>query len=153
MRTVDYTEFQENQEVDLADDEEDSLQSNDMRSTSSCSGNSIPTHSQTKSASKGEKKNQKGMKEVQSLILLWLRFEVLFNAKHLLYYSKDGKGQALNKIEEDLISNGFCTKDIAEKIADLRNCYGAQRRIVEACKKTVLVQTRFMKVNGSFSIN
>ena len=80
MRTVDYTEFQKNQEVDLADDEEDSLQSNDMRSTSSCSGNSIPTHSQTKSASKGEKKNQKGMKEVQSLILLWLRFEVLFNA-------------------------------------------------------------------------
>ena len=61
MRTVDYTEFQENQEADLADDEEDSLQSNDMRSTSNCSGNSIPMHSQTKSASKEEKKNQKGM--------------------------------------------------------------------------------------------
>ena len=34
-------------------------------------------------------------------------------------------------------------------MANLRNYNGAQRRIVEASKKAVLVQTKFKKVNGS----
>ena len=44
-----------------------------------------------------------------------------------LYYNKHQKGKALNKIKEGLESNGysFSTKDIAEKIANLRNYYGA----------------------------
>ena len=69
--------------------------------------------------------------------MLWSRFEVLFNAKHPLYYNKEEKGKALNKIKEGLELNEwiFSTKDTAHKIVDLRNYYGAQRRIVEACKK------------------
>ena len=56
MRTADHIQFEENQEPDLDDAEEDILQSNNMRSPSNYSENSIPTHSQTKSASKGKKK-------------------------------------------------------------------------------------------------
>lgn len=138
MKTPDCIEFEEKQKPDLDDDEEDTLQSNDMRSPSSYSENSIPTHSRTNSDLKEKKKKAEwNDQEVQSLILLWSRFEVLFNAKHPLYYNKEEKGKALNKIKEGLELNGwiFSTKDIADKIVDLRNFYGAQRRIVEACKK------------------
>ena len=77
---------------------------------SNYSKNSVPMHSQTKSASKGKKKRQNGM--IQT---------------YPLYYNKHQKGKALNKIKEGLESNGysFSTKDIAEKIANLRNYYGA----------------------------
>ena len=69
---------------------------------------------------------------------MWSRFEVLFNAKHPLYYNKAEKGKALNKIKGSLESNGysFSTKDIAENIANLRNYYEAQRRIVEVSAKS-----------------
>ena len=70
--------------------------------------------------------------------MLWSTFEVLLNAKHPLYYKKEEKGKALNKIKEGLESNGcsFSTKNIVEKIANLRNYYGTQRRIIEATKKS-----------------
>ena len=61
VRTAYYIEFEENQEPDLDDDKEDSLLSNDMRSPSNYSKNSVPMHSQTKSASEGKKKRQNGM--------------------------------------------------------------------------------------------
>ena len=71
--------------------------------------------------------------------MLWSRFEVLLNAKHPLYYNKEEKGKALNKIKEGgLESNGcsFSTKNIVEKIENLRSYYGTQCRIVEASKKS-----------------
>ena len=90
MKTADCIEFEENQEPDLDDEEEDTLQSNNIRSPRNYSKNSIPTHSKTKSVLKGKKKNAEwNDQEVQSLILLWSRFEVLFNAKHPLYYNKE----------------------------------------------------------------
>ena len=55
MKTPDCIEFEENQKPDL-DDEEDTLQSNDMRSPSNYSENSILTHSRTNSALKENKK-------------------------------------------------------------------------------------------------
>ena len=137
MRTADHIQFEENQEPDLDDAEEDILQSNNMRSPSNYSENSIPTHSQTKSASKGKKKKAEwNDQEVQSLILLQSRFEVLFTTKHPIYYNKKEKGKTLKNIKEGLVESSECsfsTKDVAEKNANLRNYSWAQRRIVEPC--------------------
>ena len=140
MRTADYIDFEENQEPNLNDyDKEDSLQTNNIHSPENFSENNIPTQCQTKIASKRKKKKAEWKDlEVQSLILLWSRFEVLLNAKHSLYYHKNEKNKALNKIKEGLEPNesSFSIKDISEKIANFKNYYGAQHKIVKASKKS-----------------
>ena len=119
-----------------------------MRSLSNYSESSIPTHSQSRSASKENKKMAEwNDQEVQSLILLWSRFEVLFTAKHPIYYNKKEKGKTLENIKEGLVKSSECsfsTKDVAEKNANLRNYSKAQRRIVEPCWYNEIYESSWM---------
>lgn len=81
---------------------------------------------------KRTKKSEWSDNEIYALIEIWSNHEVLFHIKHPLYHNKDEKAKALEKIRENLHSKGviYTSKEIFEKITNLRSYYGAQRRLV-----------------------
>ena len=139
IQTADQIEYEESQEGSL-DGDRDHLPYESASTVNTQSNSSESNHITTnKSDSRGKKKKREWSDdEVECLISLWSRFDVLFNAKHPLYFNKDEKNKAITKIQNEMKENGMdiSVKDIAEKIANLRNYYGAQRRMVEASKKS-----------------
>ena len=138
MQTAEQIECEESQEGSLDGDGDDL--SNESASTQNIERHSIENNKRIapdKSDSRGKKKGEWSDDEVECLISLWSWFDVLCNAKHPLYYNKEEKNKAFRKIQNEMKKNSMdiSEKDIAEKISNLRNYYGAQRRMVEASKK------------------
>ena len=77
-------------------------------------------------------------KDVHALIDIWATKEILFNMKHQLYYNKDERMKAIDNIRVELNEKGlmYTSKQISDKITNLRTYYGGQKRIIEASKKS-----------------
>lgn len=74
--------------------------------------------------------------ETSLLIDLWAQHENLFNTKHRMYFNRDARQKSIAAIEETLNSNNVAAtaKQIAKKLTDLKNYFGAQKRMTESSK-------------------
>ena len=73
------------------------------------------------------------------LIELWSAKEVLYNCKHSQYSKKDVREKALESILISLQDEGVpltSTKQIQEKLTNLRNYFAAERRKIESSRKS-----------------
>jgi len=70
------------------------------------------------------------------LIDIWSQHENMFNTKNKNYFNRDIRQKTLVTMERTLNENGLVAtvKQIGKKITDLKNYYGAQRRMTENSK-------------------
>lgn len=76
--------------------------------------------------------------ETLALIEVWQQQENLYNTKHKLYFNRDVRQKSLAVVETKLKECGIIasTKHIAKKLTDLKNYYGAQKRLTTASKSS-----------------
>lgn len=74
--------------------------------------------------------------EIYSLIELWSQKEHLYNTKHKDYYNRDTRQNSLSLIQFMLAGRGIeaTVKRILDKLNNLKNYYGGQKRLVENSK-------------------
>lgn len=74
--------------------------------------------------------------ETTFLIEMWAQNENLYNTKHRNYFNRDIRQKTLTLLEQNLNEHGISasSKQIAKKLTDLKNYYGAQRRMIESSK-------------------
>ena len=79
---------------------------------------------------KREKKRTWPDDDVEVLIESWATKEILFNVKHELYFNKNERQKALEKVKNELDDLGIAAteKEITEKMTALRTYYGAETR-------------------------
>lgn len=94
------------------------------------------TRKRGRPASKNEGTRDWTDEETNFLIDLWAQHENLFNTKHRMYFNRDARQKSLTAIEETLNSNEIAAtaKQIIKKLTDLKNYYGAQKRMTESSK-------------------
>ena len=76
--------------------------------------------------------------EIEVLIRFWSGKELLYNCRHMHYHDRDRRAKAINDIRELLEEEGInaTNKQIHEKMTNLRNYFSAERRKIEASKKS-----------------
>ena len=76
--------------------------------------------------------------ENTTLIDVWAQYENLYNTKHKSYFNRDVHQKTLEAVEQKLkVTTIVVTmKQIAKKLTDLKNYYGAQRRMIESSKSS-----------------
>ena len=74
--------------------------------------------------------------EVFQLCEVWQVFDNLYNNKHKDYFNRDIRQRSIEMMSEKLGEIGVTATDkhISKKLVDLKNYYGAQRRMVEGSK-------------------
>ena len=74
--------------------------------------------------------------EIYSLIDLWSQKENLYNTKHKDYFNRDIRQKTLSTVQLLLAGRGIeaTVKQISEKLTNLKNYYGGQKRLVENSK-------------------
>ena len=78
----------------------------------------------------------------------------LYNPKHKLYFDKDKRSKYLEAIKATLLEESIIatTKQISDKLVNLKTCYGAQKRQIE-CSKGGFPLVLFASGTGKEIIN
>lgn len=74
--------------------------------------------------------------ETATLIEIWEQHDNLYNTRHKNYFNRDLRQKTLAAIEDNLKGLGITAsvKQISKKLTDLKNYYGAQKRMTESSK-------------------
>ena len=90
---------------------------------------------------RGRPKKAKDMKdwednEIEVLVELWSQYENLFNTKHKNYFNRDIRQKSLENIKLKLEEQNIIAteKQISEKLTNLKNYYGGQKRLIDSRK-------------------
>lgn len=85
---------------------------------------------------KGENAKEWLDAEIYLLIELWEKKEVLYNTKHLMYYNKEERDNAIRDIQKGLLANNSVAtiEQITDKMTNLKCYYGSQKRNMENMK-------------------
>ena len=90
---------------------------------------------------RGRPKKAKDMKdwednEIEFLVELWSQYENLFNTKHKNYFNRDIRQKSLENIKLKLEEQNITAteKQISEKLTNLKNYYGGQKRLIDSRK-------------------
>ena len=101
---------------------------------------SKPVYAMSKKRGRPGKKGDKYWldDEIEVLIRFWSAKELLYNCRHMHYHDRDRRAKAINDIRELLEEEGInaTNKQIHEKMTNLRNYFSAERRKIEASKKS-----------------
>ena len=77
--------------------------------------------------------------ETEVLIEIWAGYDNLYNTKLETFHNREMRQKSLEEIEKELKDSKNIVADpkqIGKKLSDLKNYYGAQRRLVESSKSS-----------------
>eukprot|EP00111_Clytia_hemisphaerica_P023587 TCONS_00069478-protein len=74
--------------------------------------------------------------EIFKLVELWEKKDILYNTKHLMYYNKEERDNAVKYIQKALSENDMhaTIEQITDKMTNLKCYYGSQKRNMENMK-------------------
>ena len=74
--------------------------------------------------------------EINVLVEAWTEHKNVCNTKHKSYFNRDIRQKLLSSMDNMLKDNGITAtvKQIGEKLTDLKNYYGGQKRMIESSK-------------------